>query len=63
MEILRSKKMIQKTVKGFNGKKYNTIADEVIGKYVVMIRLNGLISLGYGETEELAIIDAKSKIN
>ena len=62
MEILRSQKMSQKLVTGFTGKKYNTVADEVIGKYAVVIKVNGFISTGVGETEELAIENAKTKI-
>lgn len=62
MEILRSQKMEQKVRAGLSGKSYNTIAEEVINKYAVVIKFNGFTAGGVGETEELAISNAKNKI-
>jgi hypothetical protein len=61
MEILRSQKVNQIVRTGLTGKKYNTIADEVVGKHVVVIRINGFMNSGVGNTEAEAIEDAKTK--
>ena len=62
MKVLRSQKMVQKKVTGFTGNKYNSVSDEVVGNFAVLIQLNGCVCAGVGETEKLAIENAKQKL-
>lgn len=64
--IIRETLMAQQTAKGLVTRKtFNTIANEVVGKWAIMIQLlNGKIGVGINEDKnkalELAITKAKS---
>ena len=55
-KILSEELMIQEVKTGLiEGKKYNTIADEVVGKWCVMIQLNnGFVGVGIDLTKQNA---------
>ena len=65
-KVIDEEYMTQKQVTGHNGKIYNTVADEVVGKWFIMVQLqNGIVGCATHSNKskalELAIEEAKNK--
>lgn len=63
IEVVKSQVMQQEYSRtAFTGKVVATIAEDVVGKYAVLCRIDGVTVCGIGETENIAIENAKNKI-
>jgi hypothetical protein len=63
-ETISTELMKQETATGlFTGKQFNTISENVVGKWCAMVRMNNKnVAVGFGVTEPDSIEDAKNQL-